>query len=245
MSKIFLGFESGSPTQLKRYDKGFSLNEFIQAICILNDIGIQYELGCISLDPLMSLKELEENLNFIEQYKCIPYISAVYKELRIQKGNKSYLRLINKYETNSNEKLIGDLNFEEQMYEVIKYADKRMDVIKQLMCDYEAQAYKLYYYLRIQTQYAMNQDNNKLKYVILQTIQSLKMNDYNLMRDLVKAIKIENNKTILTKILQEYKNKRQNIYHNLIMLKPYSSIKEFEYLRQLYKCTFPQCYEFI
>ncbi len=239
LSKIFLGFESGSPTQLKRYNKGYSLDEFIQAICILKNIGIQYELGFISLDPLMTLEELEESLNFIERHKCIPYISAVYKELRIQKGNKSYLRLINKYEDESNEKLIGDLIFEEQMYEIRKYADKRIDVIKQLMCDYEAQAYKLYYYLRNQTQYAMTVDNT-LKYAIHQTIQSLKMNDYNLMRDLVKAIKIDDGKINLSNVLQEYKDKKQIIYHNLIMLEPYSSTKEFEYLRQLYNTIFTQ-----
>ena len=234
LSKIFLGFESGSAGQLKRYNKGYTLEEFIQAIDILRNIGIQYELGYISLDPLMSLDELEESLNFIKEHQCIPYISAIYKELRIQKGNKSYLRLINKYETDSGERLIGELIFEEQMYEILKYADKRVDTIKQLMCDYEAQAYKLYYYLRIQTQYAMSQDDNKLKYAIHLTIQSLKSNDYDLMSNLVKGIKLGYSKIHLTNILQDYKDKRQNIYSSLIMSKPYNTMPEFKYLRDLY-----------
>lgn len=238
LSKIFLGFESGSAGQLKRYNKGYTLDEFIQAIDILRSIGIQYELGYISLDPLMSLEELEESLNFIKEHQCIPYISAIYKELRIQKGNKSYLRLINKYETDSGERLIGELNFEEQMYEILKYADKRVDTIKRLMCDYEAQAYKLYYYLRIQTQYAMSQDDNKLKYAIHLTIQSLKSNDYDLMSDLVKGIKLSYSKIHLTNILQDYKEKRQNIYSSLIMSKPYNTMPEFKYLRDLYNEIF-------
>lgn len=238
LSKIFLGFESGSAGQLKRYNKGYTLDEFIQTINILRNIGIQYELGYISLDPLMSLDELEESLNFIMEHQCIPYISAIYKELRIQKGNKSYLRLINKYETDSGERLIGELIFEEQMYEILKYADKRVDTIKRLMCDYEAQAYKLYYYLRIQTQYAMNQDDNKLKYAIHLTIQSLKSNDYDLMSNLVKGIKLGYSKIHLTNILQDYKDKRQNIYSSLIMSKPYNTMPEFKYLRDLYNEIF-------
>lgn len=238
LSKIFLGFESGSPTQLKRYNKGYSLDEFVQAIGILKEVGIQYELGFISLDPLMSLEELEESISFIYDNECIPYISAVYKELRIQKGNKSYLRLVHKYEAESKEKLIGNLIFEEQMYEILRYADKRVDLIKQFMCDYEQQAYKLYYYLRIQTQYAMDEIDHKVKYAIHKTIQLLKMNDYYLMCDLVHCIKLGDDRILLSKILLEYKNKRKGIYASLIMSEPYHSMPEFDYMRQLYIETF-------
>lgn len=237
LSKIFLGFESGSPTQLKRYNKGYSLDEFIQAITILQNLGIQYELGFISLDPLMSLEELEESLNFIKKYHCIPYISAIYKELRIQKGNKSYIKLIRQFEESNNCKLIGEIIFEEQMYKILRYADNRINLIKQLMCDYEQQTYKLYYYLRIQTQYAMCKSQN-IKYAIHQTIQSIKMTDYNLMCNLVKSIKSGKTEKYLSLILDEFYNKRQAIYNELLMKEPYLSIPEFEYLRQLYKETF-------
>ena len=238
LSKMFLGFESGSPTQLKRYNKGYSIDEFVRSIGILKEVGIQYELGFISLDPLMSLEELEESLSFIYNNECIPHISAVYKELRIQKGNKSYLRLVYKYEIESKERLIGDLIFEEQMYKILRYADKRVDLIKQFMCDYEQQAYKLYYYLRIQTQYAMDEIEHKVKYAIHKTIQLLKMNDYYLMCDLVHCIKIGGDRILLSKILLEYKNKRKGIYASLIMSEPYYSMPEFDYMRQLYIETF-------
>ena len=58
--KIFLGFESGSESQLKRYNKGFKLLEFLNAKKILDELSIEYELGYISLDPLMTLEELKE-----------------------------------------------------------------------------------------------------------------------------------------------------------------------------------------
>lgn len=237
LSKIFLGFESGSPSQLKRYNKGYSLDEFIQAIAILQNIGIQYELGFISLDPLMSLEELEGSLDFIKEYHCIPYISAIYKELRLQKGNKSYLRLIRNFEQSNNCKLIGKIIFEEQIYEILKYADDRINLIKELMYNYEQQTYKLYYYLRIQTQYAMNKSQS-IKYAIHQTIQSIKINDYNLMHNLTKNIKEGKSPQYLSHIINEYKNKRQSIYNELLMQEPYISLPEFEYLRQLYKNTF-------
>lgn len=154
LTKVFLGFESGSPSQLQRYSKGFILEEFVEAKKILDELGIEYELGFISFDPMMSLEELVESLMFIRDNDCIPYISNIFKELRIQNGNDSYINMIRRYEFKHSCKIIGELDLNEQIYPIINYIDQRIDVIVSLFRKYEKGMYKLYYFMRIITQYS-------------------------------------------------------------------------------------------
>ena len=214
--KIFLGLESGSQTQLDRYGKGFHLNDFLQAKKLLDGIAIEYELGYICLDPLMSMEELDESLVFIREHRCIGCISSIYKELRLQKGNKSYMHKIREYEMTHYVSLIGPLNMNEQIYPVIKYADERIDVIKHLMDNYESETYKLYYYLRIVTQYAENDNEDSFTNMFHESMRKIKMNDYELLVGLITGIKMGYGKNELNNIVEKYKKKRKGIYTRLI-----------------------------
>lgn len=240
LSKVFLGFESGSKTQLRRYNKGFLLDEFLEAKKILTQIGIDFELGYICLDPLMNLEELEESLIFIGQNGCIPHISAIYKELRIQKGNISYRNLIKRFEKEHNLCILGNILFHEQMYEVIRYVDNRVEMFRQAMKEYEQQTYKLYYYLRILTQYALN--NNKddcLKTAVYETMESLKENDYTMMMAMLWTLKtVKYNKQKLNAVVDFHRDVRQRIYRSLIDRIFRSSIPKFVQLERLYCETY-------
>jgi len=240
LSKIFLGFESGSQTQLKRYNKGFFLSEFIEAKRILTEVDIDFELGYISLDPLMSLEELEDSLTFIEHNDCIPRISSIYKEMRIQNGNTSYRTLVERFEKTHNIQIIGDMLFHEQMYDVIRYVDCRVDLFRRMMRGYEHQTYKLYYFLRILTQYAFN-DNNEdcLKTAVYETMKSLKGNDYALMMALIRTIKkVGTDECKLKSVVGFYRDMRKKIYQSLIERTFQSSIPKFVQLEYLYRETY-------
>jgi len=65
---IELGVESGNDSVLKRYKKGTTVKENKQALQILgeNDIGIIIDF--IMFDPQTTIKELEENVIFLEEY---------------------------------------------------------------------------------------------------------------------------------------------------------------------------------
>jgi radical SAM superfamily enzyme YgiQ (UPF0313 family) len=89
--KVFVGLESGVQTQLNRYRKGFTLNEFTKAYSLLKKSNIECEFGLILLDPLMNLDELKKSLNFLKKNRYVHEISSICKELRVQVNNPEYI----------------------------------------------------------------------------------------------------------------------------------------------------------
>lgn len=67
LQKVLIGFESGSEAVLKRYHKGLSVVDNLNAVNILKHAGVGVDPGFIMFDPWTSFEELQENLVFIEQ----------------------------------------------------------------------------------------------------------------------------------------------------------------------------------
>jgi hypothetical protein len=65
LSRLFVGVESGASEQLVRYNKGSSVDEMVSAIRYLSLLGIQLRFGFIFFDPLMSVRDLVENIEFL------------------------------------------------------------------------------------------------------------------------------------------------------------------------------------
>jgi hypothetical protein len=65
MRRIFVGVESGSPSQLRRYGKGQTVAQTEDALRIGSSLGIPMEFGFITFDPLLTPGELAENLAFL------------------------------------------------------------------------------------------------------------------------------------------------------------------------------------
>lgn len=208
--KLFLGFESGVQSQIDRYGKGYKLQEFIIAKSILDELEIEYELGYISIDPLMSLEELHESLLFIKEEGCIPYISSIYKELRVQKGNRSYFRRLRQYEQQNGIRLVGDVLFDEQRYDIIGYADNRIATIICLMKDYIDENYKKYYELRRMTQY----DENHSKDNSYSIMGKLRYNDYDLLLELTQSLMKGEDISMQYVILDMHKRVRDKLLSN-------------------------------
>lgn len=80
---FFLGIESGSNTQLKRFCKGDSVEEIELALQLLNKYEIEVDIGYILFDPLMTINELAESLDFLERNNLNDHISRFAKRLRI------------------------------------------------------------------------------------------------------------------------------------------------------------------
>jgi radical SAM superfamily enzyme YgiQ (UPF0313 family) len=66
-SKIFIGVESASDDVLKRLKKGTRAPTNDRAIRVLEDVGIEPELGFIMLEPHMSWDDLRQNLAFLRR----------------------------------------------------------------------------------------------------------------------------------------------------------------------------------
>ncbi len=63
---VFIGVESGSDAQLKRYNKGINAKIIKKSIRLLCKYNIFFEAGFILFDPFVTLKELKENISLME-----------------------------------------------------------------------------------------------------------------------------------------------------------------------------------
>ena len=100
--------------------------------------------------------------------------------------------------------------FNEQMFEIVGFADKDIALICSLMDEYESHIYKLYYRFRILTQYDKNIERDKTYLaLVFQTMERLKYNDYNLLYELASTQVLS--KVIGRKIVSNYNYNRSQI----------------------------------
>ena len=72
LKKLFIGVESGTEEQLKRYGKGTKTEQNIMAIRTATAVGIEVRTGFIMFDPLMeNWQELTENLKFLNRTDAV------------------------------------------------------------------------------------------------------------------------------------------------------------------------------
>lgn len=97
LRKVFLGIESGSPTQLRRYTKGHTAEECVAASRAVLESGAQLGLGFIMFDPLCTMEEVVENVGFLLDNDLAQYASGPTSELRLQTGSR-YLPILHRRE---------------------------------------------------------------------------------------------------------------------------------------------------
>ncbi|MDD2654726.1 MAG: methyltransferase domain-containing protein, partial [Candidatus Omnitrophica bacterium] len=87
MRRLYLGIESGSQSQLDRYNKGVSVEDNIEAMRIVRELGFDIEVGFIFFDPLATMQELQENIDFIETTRLYDINARILGSLRVQEGS--------------------------------------------------------------------------------------------------------------------------------------------------------------
>lgn len=80
---FFIGLESGSKSQLDRYNKGVDANTNSAALKLLNSLGIAADIGYILFDPHVTISELCESLAFISENGLRGHMSRFAKRLRL------------------------------------------------------------------------------------------------------------------------------------------------------------------
>ncbi len=84
LSFMFIGLESLSDSQLKRYGKGVKPKDAIEAINIIKQHEIPLEVGFMLFDPFISLKELEEITLALRNSGVWENVGKLFLELRVQ-----------------------------------------------------------------------------------------------------------------------------------------------------------------
>lgn len=111
ISYLFIGVESGCNDQLLRYNKGTTafMNEKI--IKKLQQYNFELDYGFIMFDADTTIKELEENLDFIDRTGLRSSISRFTKKLRVTPHTVFY----DQY--HSRNLLLSELNIDQLYYE--------------------------------------------------------------------------------------------------------------------------------
>jgi radical SAM superfamily enzyme YgiQ (UPF0313 family) len=135
LRRVYLGIESGSPSQLRRYCKGVTVEENKRAIEILRELGLEIEVGFIFFDYLASLAELQQNIDFIEQTGIHETDSRILGSLRIQKGSP-YVEMA---------KLAGLLLDEDhgQLSYIARFRNPEVESIERIFSKWESATRKL------------------------------------------------------------------------------------------------------
>lgn len=84
LREVFIGVESGSTDQIRRYNKNNEQMKSIKAIMTLIGLGIDIDIGFILFDPFMTLSDLITNLDFILHAGIVSNYSRLAKKLRVE-----------------------------------------------------------------------------------------------------------------------------------------------------------------
>lgn len=152
LRKIFLGVESGATTQLRRFVKGHSREEAGAAIALLRQHDILVELGWIMFDPLCTLAEVRENIQFLLDHDAVDAASYLFNELRLQRDTR-FERLLETHAVRTGENL-KDAHFDPDTlsYEY-RYADSRVAELVELTRSWAETLRQIHYPLKNLTRY--------------------------------------------------------------------------------------------
>lgn len=114
---VCLGIESGTDRMLRIFSKDAKLQQNIKAVKILQKLGIGIEYGFIMFNPYSTLRNISENLDFINRMK-MSYYYVVTSRLDVYKGTPIFEKLLKE----------GRI-LEENFTFDYKYEDERVSVL--------------------------------------------------------------------------------------------------------------------
>ncbi len=144
---VFLGVESGSKSQLKRFGKGAPPETAQKAIQILRKHNLQIQSGFIMFDPLVTKQELRENALFIQKSGILPTMVAPLNTMRIYQGTP-YERILRNWEKANNETILGEFERSKLEYKVLKFAYPEVRDIYKLCNEYFNSYFECFYQLK-------------------------------------------------------------------------------------------------
>ncbi len=86
LSWVFIGVESLSDSQLRRYGKGIRVEDSIRAVDIVTSLNIDAEVGFILFDPFVTVKELQQIASVLRTSGIWRYVGDLFSYMRVQWG---------------------------------------------------------------------------------------------------------------------------------------------------------------
>lgn len=140
LTLAFVGIETFSPTQLRRFGKGVSPEINIHVLHVLERLDVGLEIGLILFDPLVTLEELQTNIKVLKETGFWRYSGQIFSFLRPQ-VDTPYVTLLRHHN------LLGELQVDTAEY-AATYQDHRIFWIVQQCKAWNRKYHHLYMMLR-------------------------------------------------------------------------------------------------
>lgn len=210
LTRLYIGIESASENQRKRYNRKDSLGDVVLSVNLVRELGIALDAGFITFDPLMDLNDIRANVYFFKKYNLIEANTWPHRDICIA-FDTPMLNILKEMG------LITGVNYYE-LYYTYKYASEEMAEFADTVLSFGAKTGKLFQVLKYSTKELFN---DKLKNKAL--LFSRKMVDENayifleLMDDMVKCLEkgSRNYKSCLERAERSIKNLVRSIEENL------------------------------
>lgn len=142
LARVYLGVESGSPSQIHRYCRGHSLEEIEATLHLVrNVLHLSMDVGFIMFDPDMSLSELLENIEFYRKWNLIEGNQWPFRPVAVCPGTRLCANL------RSGSRL-GACNINLMQYEYA-FLDPRIARINSILDDMSRGTRDIFYALKV------------------------------------------------------------------------------------------------
>ena len=137
LTQIFMGTDSASKTQRKRYRKGGSIRTDQEALRILFENGLDVATGFIQFDPWVTQAEIAENLRSLSQacYTLNPI--KPLRRMRLQRGSELFERA-------REDDLMLDPIPEDPLYSGYRFQDPHMQRVADVVSRWESMTSNVY-----------------------------------------------------------------------------------------------------
>ena len=152
LREVFLGVESGTSGQVKRYAKPATARTNLKALEIVRHLGLELDVGFIMFDPEMTLDELRENLRFIADADLWQHDSRLTGALRVQAGTS----LADEYR--NKELLTGPMDVNDLTFPY-RYRDPRVEAVQAAFSAWEFKREDAVYSLQAATRGEMESES--------------------------------------------------------------------------------------
>lgn len=157
ISYLFIGIESGCDSQLLRYNKGVSAHSNEEMIKKLQQYKFEIDYGFIMFDADTTMRELEENLDFINRTGLRNTISRFAKKLRVT----PHTVFFENYQ--SRNLIVSDLDINELYYEYT-FCDSTIELVYAYVEDLDAHILKESYHLQALIRSIISQNEKDVAY---------------------------------------------------------------------------------
>lgn len=208
LRKVFIGVESGSRTQLKRYQKQHSVKESEEAIRFLEQCGIEIEMGYIIFDPLCTMDEVIEDLYFLKRNSLAKYVSSLGSGLMLRlQMDTPYIQMLQAYEKKHGISLHDDAYDWDTLNYCSSYADKGVKQMAECIERANCLIRPLYYPLKSMSRYGQNGSLKDSIFYIKDIVVQIRENYLDFLIKLAGAIKTGEDVDSIILGIQDYAKK--------------------------------------